>query len=180
MSLFGFLVVIGRELLPFLKEALLEGQTFRVWLRSNWLTLAFLLCALAQTLMVAHLSDLIHAQMRHSTNLRAQLNAVIDPGSELIVRYEQLREKNQVLREENQLLAQGVDDSEEVIERYLTWMERCGMNVRTGQCPSQRPARPPTRPPEHPQQTPTTTDDPEKRVGFLRRLRQLLGGDKEE
>ena len=174
MSLLALMMTIARELLPFLKEALLEGQSFRVWLRSNWLTFVFLLSSLALTLMVAYLSDLVRDQRVRAELLRGQIVALAKPTEVLISRYRELETRNRELTLELQELEEDNGASLEVIERYQEWMQQCGVNIETGQC---RISRAPVRPSRPKQETPSSQsvpDETEKRRGFLRRLRDLL------
>ena len=173
MSLFAFTITIAKELLPFLKEALLEGQSFRVWLRSNWLTFIFLLTTLAMTLMVAYLSDLIRAQKERELQLRADIVALAKPAETLMTQYQQLKADKRDLEAQVEQLQKDNQDSLEMIEQHLTWMERCGVNVETGQCRVSRAPVRSRRPQQKPEQTPPP-EEPEAREGFFRRLRDLL------
>lgn len=174
MSLLAFTITIARELLPFLKEALLEGQSFRVWLRSNWLTFIFLLSSLALTMMVAHLSDLVRAQKAREIELRGDIVALAPAAQALIqknltqqLRIEELEGRVTELEKSN-------DTNLELITQHLEWMEHCGINVQTGQCPPVRPTQRPRRPRQETPATPSVPEDTEQRRGFMRRLRDLL------
>lgn len=184
MSLLGTLLVIGKEMFPFLKETLLEGQTLRAWLRDNWLTFAFLMSTLLLTMMVAHLSDLVHDARHREESLRQQINALAFPARDLIAAHRKAKNRIAELEEDNSELQAMVIEGADLIDKQTQWMRNCGMNISTGACPApsynRRP--PPRRAPQVIAQEPIEVPDSEERdrKGFLERLKAILGRNRNE
>lgn len=143
MSLFTLLIAVGKELLPFLKESLLEGQTFRTWLKGNWLTFAWLVNTLALTLMIAHLSDLVIKARANEHKVTKQWEQVLPPLHTVLLDYKRLRRENASL----QTQVNALNNKQ---AQYEKWMTTCGVNYQdAGQCPvraAEKPAVVPPRP----------------------------------
>lgn len=186
MSILSLLVMLGRELLPFLKEALLEGQTFRAWLKTNWPTFTWLVSALLMTLMLAHLSDLLVVTQRNERNYAQQLQPVHQSMERLVKEYKELKVENQRLQVENDELSTLKTTHEARLDQYEQWMGTCGVNIETGQCrvvrqparPAAR-AKPRTQPPQPQPHIDLPQPEPEK-PGFLQRIKRMLSRDKEK
>lgn len=177
MSLFTLLLTLVRELAPFLKEALLEGQTFRAWLRYNWLTFAWLVNTLAMTLMVAFLSDHLTNARIEAYKTSQQLKTLQESGQLVLTRYQRMQKQNESLLKANEQLAADNAVQAEKIEAYETYLGRCGVNVQTGQCPSPR-----EKPIQRPKPRKTKVNPPkqeEEQPGFFQRLRDKLTRKKE-
>lgn len=170
----GLFLAILKELMPFLKEALLEGQTFRGWLKNNWLTFAWLINTLVLVLMIAHLADLV-AQARQREQLALQQVALIQKPLGLLV------EKHKQLKAENAQLQSTVAGLSVTNQQYVQWMTACGVQYQDkGQCKVQvtssfTPAPKPKRPAPKPEPA-----VPQEKPGFLGKLRSLLHPDKDE
>ncbi len=182
MSALSLLVMIGRELLPFLKEALLEGLTFRAWLKTNWLTFAWLVNTLFLVLMIAHLTDSLSHAYRTEHERYQQVNNLRPLVEKAASRNKELEAENLRLATEIAELSLYKAENQPKLEKYEEWMQRCGVNLDTGQCKVVRqPARssprikPAPRPQPQPQQEPEPA--PEK-PGFLQRIRNMLSRDK--
>lgn len=184
MSFLTILVTIGRELFPFLKEALLEGQTFRAWLKTNWLTFAWLVNTLCLVLMIAHLSDLLSKSYTAEHERYKQISALREPVLKMATRTKDLEAENLRLATEIAELTLFKAENSPKLEKYEQWLQRCGVNLDNGQCRAVRqPARPsrakpapvihPQLPQEHPQ------PEPEK-PGFLQRIKKMLSRDKSQ
>lgn len=182
MSILTILVTIGRELFPFLKEALLEGQTFRVWLKTNWLTFAWLVNTLVLVLMIAHLADLLTKAHRADHERFAQVNALRVPIEKMAHRNKQLTVENAQLVSDVADLSLFKAENEPKLEKYEEWMQRCGVNLENGQCRAVRqPVRPARAKPvpalQLPPQEQPQQPAPEK-PGFLQRIKKMLSRDK--
>lgn len=168
--------------MPFLKEALLEGMSFRVWLKSNWLTFACLVNAFLLIAMVAHLSDLVHQTRVREDQLRADVQELVTPAHALMVRFKEQKEHIAHLESENAQLRVLGNESADAIDQYVEWMQKCGVNVDNGTCrvprSTARPAaRPKSTPPPHIVLPPETEKE---RSGFMNRMRRLLGRDQKD
>lgn len=176
MSIFTLLMTLLKELMPFLKESLLEGQTFRVWFKSNWLTFAWLANTLMLTLIIAYQSDVITLSRKNEHIAQKNLRDVKAPIENLIVLYK--KTKN-----DNDRLSQELQSKEVTLTQYRTWLDSCGVNTTTGQCPiSQYPTAKPTR-----SVKPSSRSKPAKTVpveqdkpSFFRKLRRLFTRDKRD
>mgnify|MGYP006961541961 CR=1 FL=1 len=182
MSLLSILMLISRELMPFLKEALLEGMSFRVWLRSNWLTFACLLNAFLLIAMVAHLSDLVHQNRIREDQLRDNVTELVAPAHALMVKFKEQKEQIRTLEAENAELRLLAGEGADTIDQYVEWMQKCGVDIKHGTC---RVPTSPARPAARPRQTPlphiVLPDETEQeRNGFMDRMRRLLGRDKKD
>ncbi len=186
----SLIMTILRELLPFLKEALLEGQSFRVWLKSNWMTFAWLINMFVLTLVISMLSDAVTVAVRKESEATRQLAAIRAPLQEMVGKYKQLRDENTALRARIQVLETEATADDQTILQYEEWMGDCGVNFEDrGQCrvvrqstprakprPTQnKPKTPPIDLPE--QSTPT---EPKQRPGFFNRLREAFRRDTAE
>lgn len=191
MSSLAILMAILRELLPFLKEALLEGQTLRVWLKANWFTFAWLINSLVLTLLIAVLADVVGIVSTKERTVNAQLNSIVAPMQRLIDDHKFLRNENAALKVQIQALQADDAISDETLLTYEQWMKLCGVNYEDqGQCsvakastPPRRPAatRPKPRPQQQSQQPPIQPPSetpaqqaPPKKPGFFHRLREAM------
>jgi hypothetical protein len=171
----GLFLAILKELMPFLKEALLEGQTFKGWLKNNWLTFAWLINTLALVLMIAHLADLV-AQARYRENLALQQVSLIQqPLGQLVVKHKQLMAENAQLKT-------TVTELTDTQQQYEQWMTTCGVQYQDrGQCKvpvvSTQPHTTKKRKRPAPKPQPAV---PQVNRGFLGKLRALLQRDKDE
>ncbi|WJJ55153.1 hypothetical protein [Xanthomonas phage RTH11] len=184
MSILSLLVMLGREVFPFLKEALLEGQTFRAWFKTNWPTFTWLVSALLMTLMLAYLSDLLVVTQRNEHTFAQQLQPVHQSMERLVKEYKELKVENSRLLIENEQLSTLKTAHEAKLDQYEQWMGTCGVNIESGQCRVVRqPARPAARAKPRtqlPQPQPNIDlpqPEPEK-PGFLQRIKRMLSRDK--
>lgn len=177
MPFLPLLLALGKELLPFLKEALLEGQTFRAWIKTNWLTFAWLVNTLVLTLMVVHLSDLVQAARHREHQTATQLQSIQQPAIQLAVKYRQLKDDKARLTHEVGTLQQTTD-------QYEQWMRQCGLNLQTGQCPVVKaPLTPKPKPRPKPKPQPQLPDPPPAepaKKGFMSKLRDLLRPNRDD
>lgn len=169
----GLFVTILRELLPFLKEALLEGQTFKGWMKNNWLTFAWLINTLALTMMIAHLADSVALARFHEQQAQQQLQQIQEPLGRLVNQYK-------ALLAENTQLKSHVEELTSTKDKYEQWMGTCGVQYEDqGQCKVVQ-AQPlsPRRPrlPVAPHPSPAIHE----KHGFIDKLRSLLHRDKDE
>lgn len=191
----SLIMTIFRELLPFLKEALLEGQSLRVWLKSNWLTFAWLINMFVLTLLISVLADSVTGALRREHIAEQQARTVLLYADTMITQYKRLRAENVALKVRVAELEATEADNTATIARYEEMMDKCGVNYTDqGQCrvvrqaPPRSTSRATTRPkprtppisvPEQQQQTPTATE-PKQRPGFFNRLREAFRRDNAE
>ena len=182
MSFRTIFVTIARELFPFLKEALLEGQTFRVWLKTNWLTFAWLVNTAFLVLMIVHLSDLLTKAHRSENEMFGQVSSLRAPIEKMVARNKELAARNEQLASEHAELSLFKTTNEPKIEQYEQWMQRCGVNLDTGQCKAVRqpvrPARAKPTPTAPPPDINLPQPQPEQKPTFMQRIRKMLGGNK--
>lgn len=190
MSTSALIVALVRELLPFLKEALLEGQTLRVWLKANWLTFVWLINSLVLTLLIALQADVVGVVSLKERQVNVQLNSIVVPMQRLIEDHKFLRNENAELKALNQQLLEEKATTDETLLTYEEWMEKCGVDYQNGgSCkvtksapPPRRPAtRPKSRPQQQAQQPPIqpprdepAQQTPPKKSGFFHRLREAM------
>lgn len=184
MSLLTLIITIGKELLPFLKEALLEGQTFRAWLKTNWLTFLWLANTLVLTLMIAHLSDMVKLLRMNEREAVEQLQSIQQPLSAFVVDYKRLKDENVQRAINVAQLTETNSKHEATISQYQEWMDDCGLNyLDNGQCKIVRtPPRSSNRSkPRQPQRySPPAPTPQEETTGFFRKLRDMIRSDKKE
>lgn len=186
----SLLVTILRELLPFLKEALLEGQSFKVWLKTNWLTFAWLINMFFLTLLIAALSDTVTATVRREAAIARQLQTIHAPLLQMIDRYKHQRDERAVLLARIAELEAAAAQNQTTLDQYEEWMGKCEVNFEDrGQCKvvRQSPARTPNRstspnrpvkpPIDPPQEQPPATQTEQQKPGFLYRLRNAFRRD---
>lgn len=186
MSIFALIMTIVKELMPFLKESLLEGQTFKAWLKTNWLTFAWLVNTLIMTLMIAHLADTLHLSRISEQKARQEVQVIKRPAEQLVVLYKGLKVENTRLTQEINTLRSDNQQRDLLIAQYEDWMKGCGVNLETGQCrvvrtPIVKPtSRPKTRPKSAPKQPPETATppEPEQKTGFFKKLRNIFTREK--
>jgi hypothetical protein len=186
MSIFALIMTIVKELMPFLKESLLEGQTFRAWVKTNWLTFAWLVNALIMTLMIAHLADTLHLTRVSEQKARQEVQSIKQPAEKLVVLYKGLKAENARLAQDINTLRNGNQQKDLLIAQYEDWMKGCGVNLETGQCrvvrapivkPTPRPKSRPKSVPKQPAET-AAQPEPEQKTGFLKKLRNIFTREK--
>lgn len=190
-----------RLMWPFIKESILEGGTFKEWVGRNKLNCIWLGLLATMLVIVFSLTDsVIYLRSKQAAAAQAVEVAKVK-HTELRERYLLLeaslkleREKNTTLQ--NQVIELTLENTTqgETLDRYETWMDKCGINYNyTGsgspQCkvvtrntyrPPRRPNNPPkdTRPKEPPIAVPEE-EKQQKRKTFGQRLREIFGsGDK--
>lgn len=144
------LVMAFRTLLPFLKESLLSGSTFREWMKRNKTACVWLGFILLMLLAVMYLATtmfrqaalLHHAQTQLATlsvdneRLKGERQKAVDDLAALTLVHEDFKGQHTTLLGE-------AAELEEKVEKYETWLRNCGINTDfqgTGfpQCPVKR------------------------------------------
>jgi hypothetical protein len=129
----GFILIL-KELLPFLKEALLEGQTFRVWIKSNWHTFLSLISLLILTLGIAHLTESLILSNQQHQQAQDIVNGLQAPLNALVKRQRELLNENTELKQAIQELEVAKNNQADTLTQYETWLSACGVNLETGRC----------------------------------------------
>lgn len=179
MGLLSVILGLLRELAPFLKEALFEGQSFRVWFKANTLTFAWLLNTLILMLTTTYLSDELRASRYRELQVSAKLEAMAEPMQRFTDRYKDLRERYLTGELARRELSKHLGETETKLQDAQTKLsESQSENARLRRRLAHRPkvTKPPTKSEPPPEK-------PKKHTGFFQRIKNLLGGhdnDKEE
>ena len=134
MSMIAFLITLIKELLPFLKEALLEGQSFKVWLKTNWHTFACLVVMLFMTFIVAFLAESLTIANQQLVKSQQVVDSVKTPLTTLVQEYQTLHTENKRLQQDVEKLQLDNMVQNTKLGQYEEWMGQCGVNITTGQC----------------------------------------------
>lgn len=194
MTFLSVLIALFREVMPFIKEALLEGQTFGAWLRNNWMTFTALVVVTVLTFNTAYLVDSFHRERKERQATETVVRELKAPLSFVQVRLQRLMDQNAYLRGENKRLSEQIvtltaNSSEQAtkLQQYEKWMKACGVDPnRGGQCRAQVSATPKRRAPTpkpKPDLNVIPPPDPppkEEKRGFWKSLRDALSGKKND
>ena len=185
MFSFSALFAILKELLPFLKEALLEGQTFKVWIKTNWLAFTCLVSTFTLTLSIVYLSEGLLTSQRHHIQSQIVVDRLQVPLTTFADRFRVLHLENVRLSQENTNLKQQILQLETQHVQDEEWMSKCGVNLETGQCRVIR--QPVNKPPVRKRSKPTPIvpvvkppDVPVQKPGIFQKLRNMLRREEEE
>lgn len=173
MGLFSVILGLLRELAPFLKEALFEGQTFRVWIKANSLTFAWLLNTLVLMLTITYLSDELRTSYYRELKVSAQLEAMAAPMKRFAGRYKDLRETYLITELAKRELSKNLGEVEtklETAQADLAAAQRENAQLRKHQAHPPVAKRISKPPPEK----------PEKHTGFFERIKNLMNGNKND
>ncbi|QVD49389.1 hypothetical protein LUCX_319 [Xanthomonas phage vB_XciM_LucasX] len=187
MSALTLLLTIGRELFPFLKEALLEGLTFRAWLKANVSTALWLLITGLMTLALAHTTDQLALARKNEQAALSTLNQLQEPVKQLATKAIALKDENALLKVDLAQLVDAADASSKKIEQYEQWADQCGLQplMLRNTCPAKTkaarqsaPKTPPRwQPPQH-STTPQPTEEETQKRGLMQRIKDALSGKK--
>lgn len=184
----AFLLTLIKELLPFLKEALLEGQSFKVWLRSNWLTFTCLVSTLIMTFSIAYLAEMLVLSHRQIDKSQETVNQLKVPLENFVRSYRKIKAENDSLERTVTQLRVEKAVQDERLAKYEKWMGDCGVNLTTGQCRIVRPqlikpqtTRPRRKPASAIPKPPAETVPPkDEKVGFFKKIRSMFRRENEE
>lgn len=194
MTFLSVLIALFREVMPFIKEALLEGQTFGAWLRNNWMTFTALVVVTLLTFNTAYLVDNFHRERKEYAATETVVRELKAPLSFVQVRLQRLMDQNAYLRGENKRLSEQIvllttsnSDQASKLQQYEKWMRSCGVDPnKGGQCratvsatPKRRAPVPKTQPPP-PVILPPDEPHKEEKRGFWKRLGDALSGKKND
>lgn len=166
MSIFTLLVTLARELVPFLKEALMEGQPFRVWVRNNWLTFAWLVATAISTASIAVLSDHIRMCQREERRMYAYIQTLHGMATRTSAAVDIIAEDTRNLR------AKLAEREREVtaLQERIDQLERDNAKLKS---------RPPRRVASRPAPvTPPVAPPAEKRPSLGERIKQIFRRNK--
>lgn len=193
MTFLSVLIALFREVMPFIKEALLEGQTFGAWLRNNWMTFTALVVVTLLTFNTAYLVDSFHRERKEYAATETVVRELKAPLSFVQVRLQRLMDQNAYLRGENKRLSEQIvaltasnSEHSNKLQQYETWMKNCGMDLtKGGQCRATVAATPKRRAPTpkpKPELNVIPPPDPpkEEKRGFWKRLGDALSGKKND
>lgn len=194
MTFLSVIIALFREVMPFIKEALLEGQSFRAWLHNNWMIFTGLVVITILTFNTAYLVDSFHRERKERQSMETVVRELKAPLGFVQTRLQRLLDQNAYLRGENQRLSEQIvkltsNSSEQTakLEKYEAWMKSCGIDInRGGQCRVQTAATPkrrtppPKAKPEMPVLPPPPDPPKEEKRGFWKRLGDALSGKKNE
>lgn len=179
MGLLSVILGLLRELAPFLKEALFEGQTFRVWIKANTLTFAWLLNTLILMLTITYLSDELRASHYRELQVSAKIEAMAEPMQRFTNRYKDLRERYFTSELARRELSKQLGESESKLQDAQAKLttsqsENARLRRRLAHRLKTTKSPPKTEPPP---------EKPKKHTGFFQHIKDLLSGhknDKEE
>lgn len=183
------LVMAFRTLLPFLKESLLSGSTFREWLKRNKTACVWLGFILMMLLAVMYLATtmfrqatLLHAAQfqvvsleRAQEKLKGERNKAVEDLAALQTVHEEFKGQHATLLGE-------AAELEERVDRYEGWLRNCGIDTDFRgagfpQCPVRRVVVR-QKPAPGPVQTVVLPPVPEeeRKLSFRERFRALFTG----